>query len=75
MLWKFRNHKIPSLILCVGVFVIAAGVFCRVWNTNKVVDDVQMELYGKTFLRRYDNLVEGKVLPAYQKHFVTVHGV
>ena len=28
-----------------------------------------MESYGKTFLRRYENLVQSKVLPAYQKHF------
>jgi len=48
---------------------MAVGMFCWVWNTNKVVSDVQMEAYGKTFLRRYENLVQSKVLPAYQKYF------
>jgi len=49
---------------------MALGMFCCVWNANKVVSDVQMEAYGKTFLRRYENLVQSKkVRPAYQKHF------
>ena len=69
VLWKSKKHKLLGLLLCVGVFVVAVGMFCRVWNTNKVVSDVQMGAYGKTFLRRYENLVQSKVLPAYQKHF------
>ncbi|MHC4595053.1 MAG: hypothetical protein ACYS19_08920 [Planctomycetota bacterium] len=48
---------------------MAVGMFCWVWNTNKVVSDVQMEAYGKTFLRRYKDLVQSKVFPAYQKYF------
>jgi hypothetical protein len=48
---------------------MAAGTFCRIRNANKVVGDIQMEAYGKTFLRRYENLVQSKVLPAYQKYF------
>ena len=48
---------------------MAVGIFCRVWNTNKVVSDVQMEVYGKTFLRRYEKLMQSKVRPAYQKYF------
>jgi len=68
---KSKKHKLIGLVLCVAVFVMAVGVFCRVrvWNANKVVSDVQMEAYGKTFLRRYENLVQSKVLRAYQKHF------
>ena len=69
MLRKSKKRKLIGLALCVGVFVMAAGMFCWVRSTNKVVSNIQMEAYGKTFLRRYENLVQSKVLPAYQKHF------
>jgi len=71
VLRKFKKHKLIGLVLCVAVFVMAAGVFCRVmvWNANKIVSDVQMEAYGKTFLRKYEDLVQSKVLPAYHKYF------
>ena len=48
---------------------MAVGIFCWVRNANKVVSDVQMEAYGKAFLRKYENLVQRKVRPAYQKYF------
>lgn len=69
MLRKSKKHKLLGLVLCVGVLVMAVGVFCRLWNANKVVSDLQMEAYGKTFLRKYENLVQRKVRPAYQKYF------
>ena len=55
---------------------MAIGVFCwlRDWNANKVVSDVQMEAYGKTFLKRYEDLVQSKVQPAYQKYFPFLKG-
>jgi hypothetical protein len=69
VVWKFQKHKLLGLVLCVGVLVMAVSMFCWVWNANKIVSGVQMEAYGKTFLRRYENLVQSKVLPAYQKYF------
>jgi len=55
---------------------MAIGLFCwlRDWNANKVVSDVQMEAYGKTFLKRYKDLVQSKVQPAYQKYFSFLKG-
>jgi len=48
---------------------MAVGIFCKDWNANKVVSNRQMEAYGKAFLRKYENLVQRKVRPAYQKYF------
>jgi hypothetical protein len=71
VLRKSKKQKLIGLVLFVGVIVMAIGMFCwvRVWNANKVVGDVQMEEYGKAFLRKYENLVQQKVRPAYQKYF------
>lgn len=69
MVWKLQKHKLLGLVLCVGVLVMAVNIFCWAWNANKIVSGVQMEAYGKTFLRRYENLVQSKVFPAYQKYF------
>ncbi|MDH4203287.1 MAG: hypothetical protein OEV87_10385 [Phycisphaerae bacterium] len=48
---------------------MAGGILCKDWNSNKVVSNRQMEAYGKAFLRKYENLVQRKVRPAYQKYF------
>jgi len=53
---------------------VTVGMFCWVRNTNKVVSNAQMESYGKTFLKRYENLVQSKVLPTYQKYFTFLKG-
>jgi len=48
---------------------MAVGIFCKDWNTNKVVSNRQMEAYGKAFLRKYENLVKRKIRPSYQTYF------
>lgn len=69
MLRKSKKHKLIGLVLCVGVFVMAIGIFSKDWNSNKVVSNRQMGAYGKAFLGKYENLVQRKVRPAYQKYF------
>ena len=69
MLRKSKKHKLLGLVLCVGVLVMAVGIFGKDWNSNKVVSNRQMGSYGKAFLRKYENLVQRKVRPAYQKYF------
>lgn len=48
---------------------MATGTFCWVWNAKKIVGAAQMKAYGETYLRRYEHLVQSKVLPAYRKYF------
>lgn len=48
---------------------MAIGIFGKNWNSNKVVSNRQMGAYGKVFLRKYENLVQRKVRPAYRNYF------
>ncbi len=48
---------------------MGVGMFWRIWKRNEVVSAIEMRAYGETFLRRYEKLVDNKVLPAYRQYF------
>jgi hypothetical protein len=67
--WKFQKYTLIVLLLFIGVLVVVLGKCYENWNAKKIVSDEIIKEYGETYLRRYEHLLDNKVLSAYHKYF------